>query len=75
MNSKLLIISISLVLSLSTFQAFGCTKSTGIEVLLPWYEITSGDCSVRGYSISLSGIIYVAIGIIFVVIVMRKKRK
>ncbi|WP_179369274.1 hypothetical protein [Candidatus Nitrosotenuis sp. DW1] len=75
MNSKFLIISVSLVLSLSTSQVFGCSKSTGMEVLLPWYEITSGDCSVRGYSISLSGIIYVAIGIIFVAVVMRRKRK
>lgn len=75
MNSKLLIISISLVLSLSTSQAFGYSKSLGMEVLLPWYEDTSGDGSVRGYSISLSGIIYVAIGIIFVTVVMWRKRK
>ena len=73
MKTRLLIISVSLVLLFSTSHAFGCSKSVGIEVLFPWYEITSGDCSILGYSISLSGIIYVVIGIVFVVIWRKRK--
>lgn len=73
MKTRFLIISVGLALIFSTSQAFGCTKKVGIDVLLPWFEIMSGDCSILSYSISLSGIIYVVLGIASVII--WKKRK
>jgi len=72
MKTRLLILFASFTL-LSIPQVFGCSKDMGVEVLFPWYADTGGDCSVRGYSISLAGILYIAIGAVFVVVWRKRK--